>query len=450
MPRPLDLVYAAGLLLTAPIWATAMLRSGKWRTDWAGRLGRGAPWPPTPTTPTMTTTPAGPGETARRAPRVLVHAVSVGEVNAVRHLVRELTQRAVEVAVCSTTNTGFDRATQVFAPRQPVLRYPLDFSFAVERFLDRVQPDLVALTELEVWPAFTRACQRRGVPVCVVNGRLSERSFRSYRRLRPLLGSMFHRLSWVGAQNEAYAERFRAMGVLPERVTVTDSMKWDTAQPADRREVPGRSELAAAMGIDLDRPILTAGSTGPGEEDLLIRTCPREAQLILVPRKPERFEEVAALADRLARDDPSLNPAGAVVRRSQRPDAAAQATVNPGQRLFLLDTMGELRKAYALADVAIVGRSFLGLHGSDVYEPAALGLPVVIGPHHGDFLDAVDALRESNAILVSERPGEAAADLLADLQRRHGMAERARGVILARQGASRRTAQRLLELLPRS
>ncbi len=444
MPRPLDLLYAAGLLLTAPIWGTAMLRSGKWRTDWAGRWGRGDAWPKAH---------AGSDALARPAPRVLVHAVSVGEVNAIRQLVRELSERGVEVAVCSTTNTGIDRATQAFAPRVPVLRYPLDFSFAVDRFLDRVRPDLVALTELEVWPAFTRACERRGVPVCVINGRLSERSFRGYRRLRPVLGSMFRRLAWVGAQNEAYAERFLAMGVAPQRITVTDSMKWDTAQPADRLGVPGRIELAAAMGIDLARPIITAGSTGPGEEELLIRACPREAQLILVPRKPERFNEVAQLAEGMTRSDPSLNPAGGVVRRSQRPDGASGsngAKPDPRQRIFLLDTMGELRKAYALADVAIVGRSFLGLHGSDVYEPAALGLPVVIGPHHGDFLDAVNALRESDAILVSERPGEAVADLLADPQRRRGMAERAHGVILARQGASRRTAQHLLDLLPRT
>jgi 3-deoxy-D-manno-octulosonic-acid transferase len=197
--------------------------------------------------------------------------------------------------------------------------------------------------------------------------------------------------------------------------------------------VPGDQALADAMGIDRRRPLIVAGSTGPGEEKLLIDTCPSHAQLLLVPRKPERFAEVAAL-------DPVM------VRRSQHPDGGA-TRVPAENRLFLLDTMGELRKAYALADVVIVGRSFLGLYGSDMMEPVALGKPTIIGPHHSDFAHIMEALIAAGGILVTDRPGQAAAELLADPERAKAMAAAGREVIRARQGATRRHAHMLLRLL---
>jgi 3-deoxy-D-manno-octulosonic-acid transferase len=265
------------------------------------------------------------------------------------------------------------------------------------------------------------------------------------------------------------------MGVPAERVQVTDTMKWDTAQIADPSQVMGADALAAAMGIDRSKPIIVAGSTGPGEEEMLARACPPDVQLVIAPRKPERFEEVAGMLELMADvqprpagpgpapppttpadpppepDDSALNtpwekpsPCGAgldwarpaLPRRSLLPDGSARPC--DGTRVFLLDTLGELRKAYAIADVVIVGRSFINLYGSDPIEPIALGKPTIIGPRFKDFADIVEAFLAAGGIVVSNQPMADAARLLADRAAAAQLAERGRGVILSRQGATQR------------
>jgi 3-deoxy-D-manno-octulosonic-acid transferase len=222
------------------------------------------------------------------------------------------------------------------------------------------------------------------------------------------------------------------MGVAGDRVTVCDTMKWDSARIAEPNDIAGADALAQAMGLDRAKPIIVAGSTAPGEDQLLIDDCPHEAQLVLVPRKPEWFDAAARIAP-------------GIVRRSAHPDG----TVRPldDQRLFLLDTMGELQKAYALADVAIVGRSFLGLYGSDVMEPAALGKPTIIGPFHADFADTVAALQAADGLIVTDQPGRVAGELLADPQRARELADHARQAIRGRQGATARHAAMLQALI---
>lgn len=435
MSIAMDLIYGAAAVVGSPVWGWNLLRTGKWRTDWAGRLGcvkaSDRPGHPHPG-------PLPEGEGAKK--RLLIHAVSVGEVNLVRLLV-ELFEREhpdVDVVISATTNTGVARAEQLYGARHAVVRFPLDFSGSVRRFLDAVRPDAVALVENEVWPNFTEACARRHLPLCVINGRLSARSHKRYAMLRPIARRMYGRLAAAACQTAAYAGRFADLGVAGDRVHVLDTMKWDTAQVTDR--VGGAEELAAEMGVDRTQPLIVAGSTGPGEEKLLIDTCPRDAQLMLVPRKPERFDEVAAL-DR------------AIVRRTKIPLEISKPPAEPGaegRRLFLLDTIGELRKAYALADVCIVGRSFLGLYGSDVMEAAALGKPTIIGPYHADFADAVEALRAADGLVVTADPGRAAAELLADRPAAAALAKRGVEVILSRQGATRRHAELLLRLLARA
>jgi 3-deoxy-D-manno-octulosonic-acid transferase len=297
----------------------------------------------------------------------------------------------------------------------------------VDRFLNRVQPDMVALCELEVWPNFVGSCVRRGIPVAVVNGRLSERSFGRYRAARGILGGSFRALAAALVQDHDYAERFEAMGVPHGRVFVTGTMKWDTAQVAD--SVPGSDALASELGIDRSRPVVVAGSTAPEEHALLRESLPPGAQLICAPRKPEWFDAAAQAID-------------AGVRRS-RPGLG-----RPNGR-FLLDTIGELRKAYALADVAVVGRSFGALHGSDPMEPAALGKPIVCGPRMGDFLESFLALRDARAIEAVEPAGLPGAldGLLRDDDRRAAAGRRARDTVRANQGATERTAEALLGLL---
>lgn len=418
MGKALDIAYAVGAVLSCPVWGYSLLRTGKWRTDWRGRFGYGV------ADGVQERQAASGGE----AKTLLIHAVSVGEVSLIRNLVDHLTQTQADLrlVISTTTNTGFTRATQLYGGRHRVVRFPFDFSGAVGRFLDRVSPDAVALTELEVWPNFMQACGRRGIPVAVINGRLSARSFKGYRRFRGLLRGMFASLSAVAAQTEDYAGRFIEMGVPGERVHVLDTMKWDAAKIVDHIE--GADELAIEMGIDRGRPLIVAGSTGVGEEKMLIDACPADAQLMLVPRKPERFEEVAGLSAEMVR---RTKPGGDGV----------------GKRLFLLDTMGELAKAYTLADAVIVGRSFNGWGGSDPIEPVALGKPTVIGPDHHNFADAVSALQTGGGILVTDRPGRVVAELLNDPNRRAELAKRGREVILSRQGSTKRHADLLMKLL---
>ncbi len=422
MPTPAaqrvrDLAYLAA----SPLAAIGLLRGGKWRTDWRGRFGRCAPRVPKPP----------------HAKTLLLHAVSVGEVDSIRGLVDRLAQRGgpqLRLVIASTTNTGFARASSLFGQRFEVVRYPLDFSWAVRRFLDTLRPDAVGLIELEAWPNFVGQCEQRGIPVAVINGRISAHSFPRYRVARPLVRSTFARLATVGAQDDDIARRFTALGAPPERVRVMDTLKWDTSRLVD--DMPGAEQLAVEMGIDRKRPLIVAGSTGPGEEKLLIETCPPQAQLLLVPRKPERFDAVAALA-----------PGGeaAMVRRTRWRDGRTRPV--DGSRLFLLDTIGELGKAYALADVAVVGRSFLGMYGSNILEPIGLGKPTITGPHHSNFADAMKALIAAEGIVVTDQPGLAAADLLADPAKAGELARRGREVIRGRQGATDRYTDMLLDLL---
>ncbi|MGW8266138.1 MAG: 3-deoxy-D-manno-octulosonic acid transferase, partial [Longimicrobiales bacterium] len=417
MKRRYDLLYALGTLVSGPVLAVGLLRTGKWRTDWRGRFGRAHPLPDD-TRPTL-----------------LIHGVSVGEINATRELVAHLTGPGappVRVVVSATTNTGFARAQALYGDRLPVVRFPFDFSWMVNRFFDAIRPDAVALMELEVWPNLAQICRIRGVPLAVINGRLSDASFKNYRRARPFMGFVFRALSQVGAQTEEYARRFRALGTPPERITVTDTMKWDTVRLVD--EVEGAELLRAALGIDPQRPLVVAGSTGPGEEGRLISEKPDGVQLLLVPRKPERFEEVARLAE-------------GIVRRSERPDGV---TGSPSPTdLYLLDTMGELTKAYALAQVAVVGRSFVPMGGSDPIEAVALGKPTVMGPHHENFRDVVSAFAASGGIRITDDPMEAVKSLLADPAARKELGEAGRKVIRERQGATERNAALLRDLLGR-
>ena len=412
-----DFAYLVGAVITSPVWSYRLLRTGKWRTDWPGRMGR------------------CPRLAHDGRPTLLIHAVSVGEVNVARMLVNHLQQDGHwRIVVSVTTDTGIARARELFGSSHVVVRYPLDLTWCVERFLDAIKPDLVALVELEVWPNFVESCTRRDVPVCVVNGRLTERSFKRYRMIGGLLRRTFAQLAMAAVQTSEYAERFMALGTPADHVQVVDTMKWDTAGIGDH--VEGADELASAMGIDRRRPIIVAGSTGPGEEELLIDTCPHHAQLVLAPRKPERFDTVAAL-------DSSM------IRRSQHPNGKP-LPVQSEPRLFLLDTIGELRKAYALADVVIVGRSFLGLYGSNVMEPIALGKATIIGTHHADFAETVAVLRANGGIEVNDQPGAAAAELLEDAPRAQHLAQAGYGVILSRQGSTQRHTELLMRLMPKA
>lgn len=362
--------------------------------------------------------------------RLLIHAVSVGEVNLVSPLVRMLSEvHGVDVVVSVTTDTGLARAQQTLPSSARVVRYPLDFTRCVRRFLDAVQPDAVALTELELWPNFARECAHRAIPLAIVNGRLSERSFRGYRRARPFLRRAFATLDACAVQTPEYARRFEHMGVSPERITIAGSMKWDSVRVGER--VAGVDEFAERFGIDRSRPLVVAGSTAPDEHAMLRDAIPPGVQILCAPRRPEWFDDAA-------RDLPGC----ARWSRGDRGSAADR---------FLLDTIGELRRAYALADLVVVGRSFGDLYGSDPMEPAALGKPILIGPRYGDFTQSVEALRDSGALRVVDRStlGAVARTVLNDSGVRRRMGRAAIECVVEHQGSTGRHASILLRMLGR-
>lgn len=406
MGLALDIAYTLAL----PALLPSLL--SKRREGWRERMGRVAPIERT--------------DASRR--RLLIHGVSVGETNLIGPLVRTLVEdEGVEVVVSATTDTGIARAGQVHAGHARVVRFPLDFSGAVRRFLDAVRPDAVALVELELWPNFAQECARRGIPVAIVNGRLSERSFKGYRVARPALRSSFASLARCAVQDEEYAARFVAMGADQARVSVLGSMKWDAVRVGER--VEGAEALASEMGVDRGKPLIVAGSTAPEEHALLRDATPEGVQLLCAPRRPEWFDDAATALPGCA-------------RRSTGQRAS-------GTGRFLLDTIGELRKAYALADVVVLGRSFGALHGSDPMEPAALGKPLVIGERYGDFTQSVRALRDAGALVISSRDGLAKTlgALLRDAARRDAMGDAALRCVAAHQGSTARHAAMLLSML---
>ena len=440
MTGPLrDLALALGFLLYC---AGKRVRTGAWRTGVRDRSGRVA-------------------APRRRAPgpRVLVHGVSVGETNALEPFVEALAASPAtpDTVVSTSTTTGFERAARIHAGRREVVRFPLDFTWMVARFLDSIRPELVVLAELELWPSFLAACARRGIPVCVVNGRLSERSYRGYRRWGLLARRMFRRLAWVSAQTELYRDRFVALGVPADRVVVGGSLKWDAAlKEPDPREAEA---LAAALGIDGDRPLIVAGSTGPGEEEVLVRGLPEGCQLLLAPRRPERWDEVAGLVPGMPRrsgnggmggdgrnmcgDGQSMRGGGMDMRGGGRGygHGEGRSRRSGPASVFLLDTIGELPAAYLLADAVFVGRSLVPMGGSNPLEAVALGKPAVIGPHHENFAGVVAELVAAGGLVVSEDPVAVIAGWLDDpvaagrvgargrraLERNRGSAERAGG-----------------------
>lgn len=392
------------------------------------------------------------GRVPRRAPErpcVWFHAVSVGEVLQLQTLVAEFAARHpdFEMLITASTATGAEVARQKFA-QHTVAYWPFDFSWAVSRALRTVRPTLVALVELELWPNFLAAARRQSVPVVVVNGRITERSARGYRRLRPLAVRMLRSLAAIAVQNEEYAERFAALGAPRDRLTTTGNIKFDRLQ-TDRRNSLTQG-LRQSFGIAADDLVFIAGSTQAPEEEfaldawLALRAEFPQWRLVLVPRHKERFEEVARLV--ASRGLPLL-------RRTQTlaapPPSEPVATAEPA--VCLLDTLGELAACWGLADIAFVGGSLTRRGGQNMIEPAAYGAAVLFGPNTWNFRDVVEALRGRDAAIVvhdAEELQDAVRRLAADESERRRLGETARDFVLAQRGAAARTLACLEAQLP--
>lgn len=371
---------------------------------------------------------------------IWVHAVSVGESIAAAPMIRALLERypALPITVTCMTPTGSERIQALFAnePRIQHCYLPYDLPCAAARFLDRVQPRLAVIMETELWPNHIHQCAKRGIPVALANGRLSERSAKGYGRLRKLTAPMLAEMSLFAVQTEAEAQRFRDLGARAETVEVTGSIKFDLT--IDPQLLQRAAELRSQWQAQ-ERPVWIAASTHEGEDEVVLDAHRRllanhpDALLILVPRHPERFNSVFDLCQR---------EGFATVRRSTGAHVVAQTSV------LLGDTMGELLFLYALADSAFVGGSLVPNGGHNLLEPAALAKPVLSGPHLFNFLDIAAQLREAGALAeVDDAEGLAIEvqrlfELPRDAQR---MAEAGLAVMRRNQGA----LQRLLDGLGR-
>ncbi|MFO8045193.1 MAG: lipid IV(A) 3-deoxy-D-manno-octulosonic acid transferase [Halomonas sp.] len=372
-----------------------------------------------------------------------LHCASVGEVLAARPLIEALLMRYPEhrLTLTTMTATGAERARALSTSRDDgrlVHHFiPLDFSRAAARFVQRLRPELALFFETELWPNLLHACCSRGVPVAVINGRLSPRAFRHYRRLRPLMREALACVDWLAAKSAADAERFARLGMADERIDVVGSLKFDITWDAGALAVS--KHLRTRFG---ERPVWVAGSTHEGEETVLLGAHARlrerlpEALLVLVPRHPQRFDAVAALCEQVSMP---------VARRSRDewPEAATA--------VYLGDTMGELLTLYGAADLAFVGGSLVPIGGHNLLEPAALGRPVVTGPELANFEEVAEVMRGADA-LVEVIDGRALAAVLAKLfsnpAERRRLGEAGRAVVAANRGALARTLEGLAWLLP--
>ncbi|VXC15348.1 3-deoxy-D-manno-octulosonic-acid transferase (KDO transferase) [Pseudomonas sp. 8Z] len=371
---------------------------------------------------------------------IWVHAVSVGESIAAAPMIRALQARHPELPITVTcmTPTGSERIQAMFGDSVQHCYLPYDLPWAAARFLDRAQPRLAVVMETELWPNHIHQCAKRGIAVALANARLSERSARGYARFAKLTAPMLAELSLIAAQTQAEAQRFLALGARPECVDVTGSIKFDLSIAA---ELPQRAAELRQHWQAQQRPIWIAASTHAGEDEIilaahqqLLRTRP-DSLLILVPRHPERFNAVHTLC---------LSQGLHTRRRSTGEDVQA------GDQVLLGDTMGELLFLYALADIAFVGGSLVANGGHNLLEPAALGKPVVSGPHLFNFLEIAAQLREAGALSEVENATELVnkiAALLNQPESAKRMSDAGLAVLKANQGALERLLAGLQRLL---
>ena len=441
-------------VLLLPYFMYQAVRHGKYAGSFGERLGR---------------LPGSLGPDGR--PTVWVHAVSVGEFLAARPLIERIREEYAgwRVVVSTATLTG-QRLAREHQPGRfdGVCYFPFDWRFSVRRALDRINPALVVILETELWPNFLRECRRRQIVTIIANGRISPRSFARYRRVRGLIGRALADVSLLVMQSEADAERARALGA--SEVRVCGNLKYDVptvdATQAIDSPSPTADEIDRQFALSSSPHRIVAGSTAPGEEQMLLaalREIRRQSKLedtrlLIAPRHPERFNEVAGLIAqcgfRYARRSAPRASAAAIDTSSAPVDAAATGVADAlSADIMLLDTIGELASAYRFATVVFVGGSLVPRGGHNIIEPAVFAKPIVVGPHTENFRQVVADFADADAVVQVPAGGEDMAGtlaralirLLADRQAAQAMGARARQILLLNRGATRCTVAAIRE-----
>jgi len=375
---------------------------------------------------------------------IWVHAVSVGEVLAAKALIGALKKGYSDypLIISTTTVVGNRIARENFPEVDGVVFFPFDWSFSVRRTLRRLNPVLLIILETELWPNALRQCKRRGIPVVLVNGRLSPRSYGRYLSIQPLFSRVLKDVNLYCMQSEEDARRLISLGVREDKVVVTGNLKYDTGEPPTSSKT--EELLAKLLEVKPEDPVIVAGSTEKGEEELLLASFREvkkrhpEAKMILAPRRPTRFDEVERLLKGYS-------------FRYRRRSKAEEEGGEPD--LLLLDTIGELTSAYALGRINFVGGSLVPSGGHNILEPAARGKPVVFGRHMDNF-NTISRLflREEGGIQVHNQPEltQAFLQLLENEGLCARMGERAQQIVRANQGATDRSLILIQKLFPPS
>src|SRR5574337_233203 len=407
------------LLAWSPSILLKVLRRSSYREGWSERIG----WYPQAMLSRL-----------RAVQPVWIHAVSVGEVGAASILAKSWTTRwpALPLVVSTVTGTGREVAKRSLPQAAAVVYFPIDLPMAVHQALRTVGPRLILLTETEIWPNFLRACADSKVPVAIINGRLSERSFSRYRLARPFIRRVLQCVDLFCMQTDADAKRVLALGANPERVHVVGNLKFDAVLHADTSSLA--EQWRRELQIDAQRQVLVAGSTHAGEEEVLLQAFHRlrgefpNLLLILAPRHPERIAQVETTV---------ADYGFTAVRRSALPQGR-----NGVKEVVVVDTVGELSALYAAGSIAFVGGSLVPRGGQNLLEPALHGCPVLFGPHMENFVEASTYfVRRGAAIQVSDAADvvRQLARLLRDPSARDTMGQAAKEALAAHRGACERT-----------
>jgi len=415
-----NLALGSALFLAAPAWGPWVLASRKRRKNFLDRLGM-----------RMDRVPPPSGKE-----RIWIHAVSVGETLSSAPLVRLLRRHLpeAELLFSTVTITGQETAEKILSGETDARFYfPFDLPGISRRFLDRVRPDVVVILETEIWPNFLAECAGRKIPAVLLNGRVSERSFGGYGRLRFLFSRALRCFTAIAVQTGEDARRFRFLGAPPASVAVTGNMKFDVAPPSQ--------DLSPLYSLLMEEKKegtawIVAGSTHEGEEEALLRAFAKareingSVKLLLAPRHPERFGSVEELC---------LREGWETVRKTR----AAGETGEKLPPVFLLDTVGELLSAYAAADIAFVGGSLVPKGGHNILEPAFYGVPTLVGPHMENFREIAEIFEDAGAVVQVKDASELADRLARWAEDPSGMSDtgrRARELLAAFQGATERNA----------
>lgn len=404
------------ILLTLPIWLWRYFSTPKYRGTLRQRLGLQRP--------------------ARHANRpIWIHAVSVGEVLAAQGFIKQLAERS-PVVLSTVTKTGQNIAKETLPMVQTIFYLPLDLPWSVARVVRRVQPRCLIVIETELWPGLFHAMEKQGIPILLVNGRLSPRSFRNYRKFSPIMKRFLAPVQLFAMQSADDAQRMTALGAKPERIQVTGNIKYDQAQQ------PPDATAMAALQQRLVRPsdaiVWIAASTHPGEEVILLESYRQlrptwpNLRLILAPRHPHRTAQITELIQQQGESSLLFS---STLHKQLQPETWSQA-------ILLMDEIGWLTRLYSYAHIAFVGGTLVPHGGQNMLEPAAWGIPILFGPHLFNFKEISAQLLKDNAAICIQHPAEllpTMRDLLADKDRQKALGERAKKCVGLNVGALQRT-----------